>query len=86
MNSVYEWFLERSAIMLADDNMPIHQADFCAYALTEKYCERTGQVMPSDGYLGALRPRKNGPVWSDALGRAGWLDDRDFMRKGKIGS
>ncbi|QGZ66243.1 hypothetical protein [Paraburkholderia acidisoli] len=84
MNSVYEWFLERSAIMSADGNMPIYQADFCAYALTASYCKRTGQTMPSDGYLGALRPGASDPIWSDELGDAGWYEDRNFRIKGKI--
>ncbi|WP_321913610.1 hypothetical protein [Paraburkholderia sp. J11-2] len=66
MNPVYEWFLERSAILQFDGQMIQADADYCAYALTAAYCERTGQSMPNEGYLGRLRPPDR-LVWDDAM-------------------
>lgn len=65
MNPVYEWFLERSAIM-QESGMIQADADYCAYALTAAYCERTGQQMPNEGYLGRLRPPDR-LVWDDRI-------------------
>jgi hypothetical protein len=66
MDPIYEWFEERSAIMQFDGGLNRSQADYAAYALTVAYCRRTGQSLPSEGYLGALRPRSE-LVWSDEL-------------------
>lgn len=74
MHPVYEWFLERSAIMQFEAGLLRYQADFAAYALTAAYCERTGQNMPNEGYLGALRPRER-LVWSDELCEPRWQKD-----------
>jgi len=66
MHPVYEWFLERAAIMQFEANMIRADADYAAYALTAAYCERTGQRMPNEGYLAVLRPTDR-LVWSDAI-------------------
>lgn len=65
MHPVYEWFLERASIMQFDGGLIQADADYCAYALTAAYCERTGQTMPNESYLGKLRPPDR-LVWDDA--------------------
>jgi len=61
-----EWWEERAAIMQFDAGMGRADADYAAYALILRICERTGESLPYEGYFYIHRLGEGARlVWSD---------------------
>lgn len=66
MDPITEWWEERAAIMQFDGGMSRADAQYAAFALTLRYCERTGQRLPYGRYFYTHRLGEDAHLeWSD---------------------
>ena len=66
MDPVTEWWEERAAIMEFDAGMSRGDAEYAAFALVLRHCERGRERVPYDGYFYTHRlPEDSRLEWSD---------------------
>lgn len=82
MDSMSEWWEERAAIMQFDGGMERNEAQYAAYALILRLCERTGASLPYDGYFYTHRlPEGARLEWSDETVSVDYISPpRDWRR------
>lgn len=82
MDPITEWWMERAAIMEYDANMDRADAEYAAFALVLRHCERTGARLPTGQYFDARRLPEGARVeWSDEKMTAEYFDSpKDWRR------
>jgi hypothetical protein len=82
MDPVEEWWEERAAIMEFDGGMARGDAQYAAYALALRLCERTGASMPYAGYFYVHRLSEGARLeWSDETSSVEYTSPpRDWRR------
>jgi len=82
MDAVQEWWEERAAIMHFDAGMSRSDAEYAAYALALRYCERTGESLPYDGYFYVHRIGEGARLeWSDETCSVDYISPKPYWRR-----